>query len=57
MDSIHRHADLLERKKRKEFLVHQHGPSFIVLEPQYGCRDDMWKRSIRKDKRDHSLLE
>ena len=28
-------------------LVHQHGRRFIVLEHQYGCRDVMWKRSIR----------
>ena len=36
---------------RKEFnshrtgLGHQHGRCFIVLGPQYGCRDVMWKHS------------
>ena len=31
----------------EDFLVHQHGRRFIVLEHQYGRCDVMWKRSVR----------
>ena len=38
------------QKKRvqlpKDFLVHQHGRRFTVLEHQYCRRDVMWERSI-----------
>ena len=33
----------------RNFLVHQHGRRFIVLEHQYGRLDVMCKRSIRAE--------
>ena len=37
------YANLLEQKKNRIGLEHQHGRYFIVLEHQYSCRKVMWK--------------
>ena len=45
-----------EFKSHRISLVDQHGCRFIVLEHQYGCRDVMWKRSIKLGGGPGSLL-
>ena len=37
------YANLLEQKKKRIGLEHQHGRYFIVLERQYGRHKVMWK--------------